>query len=84
MTNNVDLEKRITELEALLSQQPQAKPNLWDKIAYKLSEQGTQRGLILVIPMILIYLFNIDKETAIDIVTGVIAIASAHDIVTEG
>jgi hypothetical protein len=83
MTNNVDLEKRIAELEALLVQQ-QHKPNMWDKIVYKLSEQGTQRGLILVIPMILIYMFNIDKETAIDIVTGVIAMASAHDIVTEG
>lgn len=83
MTNTVDLEKRITELEALLAQ-PQPKPNVWDKIAHKLSEQGTQRGLILIIPMILIYLFNIDKEVAIDIVTGVIGIASAHDIVTEG
>jgi hypothetical protein len=83
MTNNVDLEKRIAELEALLVQQPH-KPNMWDKIVYKLSEQGTQRGLILVIPMILIYLFNIDKETAIDIVTGVLALTSAHDIVTEG
>ena len=83
MTNNVDLEKRIAELEALLVQQ-QHKPNMWDKIVYKLSEQGTQRGLILVIPMILIYMFNIDKETAIDIVTGVLALTSAHDIVTEG
>jgi hypothetical protein len=83
MTNNVDLEKRIAELEALLSQVP-VKQSIWNKIAYKLSEQGTQRGLILVIPMILIYMFNIDKEVAIDIVTGVIAIASAHDIVTEG
>lgn len=82
MANTVDLEKRILELEAALAEK--SKSTLFDKLLFKLSEQGTQRGLILIIPMLLINFFNIDKETAIDIVTGVIAIASAHDIVTEG
>jgi Na+/serine symporter len=57
---------------------------LWDKVVFKLSEQGTQRGLMLLVPMILISLFGIDKDTAVDVVTGVIALASAHDIITEG
>jgi hypothetical protein len=39
---------------------------------------------MLLIPMLLISWFGIEKDTAVEIVTGVIALASAHDIVTEG
>jgi|694.fasta_scaffold106265_2 hypothetical protein len=82
-----DLENRIAELEGIikrLSAVEVKKPSLWDKVKYKLSEQGTQRGLMLLIPMLLISWFGIEKDTAVEIVTGVIALASAHDIVTEG
>lgn len=82
-----DLENRIAELEGIITRLTSTqvkKPSLWDKVVFKLSEQGTQRGLMLLVPMILISLFGIDKDTAVDIVTGVIALASAHDIITEG
>jgi hypothetical protein len=82
-----DLENRIAELEGIITRLTSTqvkKPSLWDKVVFKLSEQGTQRGLMLLVPMILISLFGIDKDTAVDVVTGVIALASAHDIITEG
>jgi hypothetical protein len=53
-------------------------------LATKLKEQGTQRGLLLLVPLILEQVFNLDSVTSVQIVEGMIAIYGTHNILTEG
>ncbi|MGB4498359.1 MAG: hypothetical protein WBI40_06650 [Methylococcaceae bacterium] len=50
----------------------------------KLSEQGTQRGLTLLLPILIVRYFKLDPQTAIDVVTGVLCIYGVHNVATEG
>ena len=61
-----------------------AEPHFLIKIKNKLHEQGTQRGLMLLLPIILVNWLHLDQQTAIDIVTGILTIYGVHNVVTEG
>jgi hypothetical protein len=81
--NKEDLNSIITELEAkgyVVSE----KVSLWGWLNKKLSEQGTQRGLLLLVPLVLESVFQLDSPTSIQIVEGVIALYGTHNVVTPG
>lgn len=50
----------------------------------KLEEQGTQRGLLLLVPLLLERVFQLDSSTSIQIVEGMLAIYGTHNVVTPG
>ena len=79
MTNE-DLEEFIAQLRAK-DYLTEPKPS-W--LGAKLKEQGTQRGLLLLAPLVLERYFQLDSPTAIQIVEGVIALYGTHNVVTEG
>ncbi len=78
------LEKFITQLidERLITEPTE--PHFLIKLKNKLHEQGTQRGLMLLLPIVLVNWFSLDQQTALDIVTGILTIYGVHNVVTEG
>ncbi len=65
-----------------VSQKPQYR--ILDAIRSKLREQGTQRGLTLLLPILIVRIFKLDPQTAIDVVTGVLCLYGVHNVATEG
>lgn len=81
--NKEDLDDIIAELEAkgyVVSE----KVSRWDWLNKKLREQGTQRGLLLLVPLILERVFQLDSSTAMQIVEGSLALYGTHNVVTPG
>ena len=72
-----ELLDKIADLESKLKERPS-----W--IESKLSEQGTQRGLMILVPIAMVKLLDIDPQTASDIVFGFLSLAAGHDIITRG
>jgi hypothetical protein len=63
---------------------PKPKNRFLNAIQRKLSEQGTQRGLTLLLPILIVRYFKLDPQTAIDVVTGVLCLYGVHNVATEG
>jgi hypothetical protein len=78
------LEQFINRLidERLVSEPTE--PHFLIKLKNKLHEQGTQRGLMLLLPIILNYWFQLDHQTTLDVVTGILTIYGVHNVVTDG
>lgn len=53
------------------------------KLGNKLKEQGTQRGLLLLAPLVAVKV-GVSVEDMITIVTAVLAIYGTHNVVTDG
>jgi hypothetical protein len=66
------------------NQKPKPANRFLNAIRRKLSEQGTQRGLTLLLPIFIVRYFKLDPQTAIDVVTGILCIYGAHNVATEG
>jgi hypothetical protein len=79
-----DLEAFIQQLidDRLITEPAESK--FFAKIKSKLHEQGTQRGLMLLLPIALVNWLHLDQQTALDIVTGILTIYGVHNVVTEG
>jgi hypothetical protein len=81
-----DLEYRIKELEQLVREiavQPKAKPSFIQKIMFKLSEQGSQRGLTLIVSAMIPYL-GLPSEITLQMMGALFMIIGTHDTITEG
>ena len=77
--------EKIKRLEDVIAQgTKEAKPMLLDVILSKLDEQGTQRGIIIILTAILTNLFDFDETMVSDLLTGAALIYGTHDIVTQG
>lgn len=81
--NKEDLNSIIAELEAK-GYVVQEKVSRWDWLNRKLSEQGTQRGLLLLVPLLLERVFELDSPTALQIIEGVLALYGTHNVATPG
>jgi hypothetical protein len=69
--------------EVLAEQAPATQPSLWDKFKAKMSEQGSQRGLFAIIPLVS-YQLNVPVEDMVAILTFVLGMIGINNIVTEG
>ena len=75
--------EKIERLEALITH-PVRKQSSFEVISNKLSEQGSQRGLIIIITAIAVNVFNADATFISDLLTGAALVYGSHDIVTPG
>ena len=53
------------------------------KLLEKLKEQGTQRGLMMLVPLIAIHV-GLSAEDSLTLITGVLAIYGTHNAITDG
>lgn len=81
--NKEDLDSIIAELEAK-GYVVQEKVSRWDWLNRKLSEQGTQRGLLLLVPLLLERVFELDSPTSLQIIEGILALYGTHNVATPG
>ncbi len=74
--------EKIERLEAVITHSTKEDEPSWLK--EKLSEQGSQRGLIIIITVLLVKFFNADETMVTQLLEGAALIYGSHDIVTPG
>jgi anaerobic glycerol-3-phosphate dehydrogenase len=87
-----ELHKKIDKLESvvdsilqvvpIISEQPKP-PSLLKRIVNRLSQQGSQRGVLMLIGSV-VPLLGLPTETVIQIVSAIFMIIGTQNIVTEG
>ncbi len=81
-----DLDTRIQELEQLvreLSVKPVTKPSLWDKLLFKLSEPGSQRGITMIVSAMIPYL-GLPTEITLQLMGALFMIIGTNNVITKG
>lgn len=83
MVDRAVLETIIKDIiaEQLPVSSPQ--PSLWEKFKTKLSEQGSQRGLLAIIPLIATQ-FNLSPADMIAVLTFILGLIGVQNFYTEG
>jgi hypothetical protein len=78
------LEQFITKLidERLITESKE--PHFLTKVKSWLMEQGTQRGAIVIIPMLICYFTGMSEQDALKIVYASLLLAFGHNAVTKG
>jgi hypothetical protein len=59
------------------------KPSLWQRFKFKLSEKGSQQGVLAIIPLLATQ-FHIPTESLVAIFAFVLGIAGIHNFILEG
>jgi hypothetical protein len=85
MSELSDLQSQVEELRASLNALNESKSHfsLWQKIKFKLSEQGSQRGIIAILPLCATQ-FGLPTEDLVALFTFVLGIIGVHNFITEG
>lgn len=83
MVDRAVLEEIIKDILIENMPKPVPQPSMWEKIKAKLSEQGSQRGLLAIIPLIATQL-NLSAEDMVAILTFILGMIGVNNIVTEG
>lgn len=60
------------------------KESRFTKFKAWISEQGTQQGLIVVVPMLICYFTGMSEQDALKIVYGALLLAFGHNAITKG
>ena len=80
-----ELKSQIAQLRDELSSlkaPSEYKPSLWQRFKFKLSEQGSQRGVMAIIPLVATQ-FNLTTDELIALFTFVLGMMGVHNFVTE-
>lgn len=84
--DNQDLIREVLALKdelKKLQSPPLPQPSLWEKFKSKMSEQGSQRGVFALIPLIS-YQLDIPTENMVAILVFILGMIGVNNIVTPG
>lgn len=83
MVDRKILESIIKEIIAEQLPVPTPQPSVWDKFKTKLSEQGSQRGILAILPLIATQL-NLDPADLNAVFAFMLAMIGVHNFITPG